>query len=227
MYYTCVWHLCVFSSAPSSVSSPPRLVASLSRAFYQKDAPHYLGSSLENVIHHLLELRLRKLLQALGHHRVLVVLELLDVRHVLVHDARDVRPHPRYAQPEHERELHDVPRPDGGHAVRLEPVVQRGSRAGRADADQQHVRASVSEGDLLLVLARGGDDHARAPRARRPRGPSREATRWTGERSRRGGRRGPNLTLSGRARHAVDGARARRGGRRARGGGEHGRTDGG
>eukprot|EP00982_Pelagococcus_subviridis_P001339 10794-Pelagococcus_subviridis.AAC.1 len=94
-----------------------------------------LGIELADLLHHLLQLRLRELLQTLRHHRVLVVLQLLHVRHVLVHDSPDVGPDPGHRQPADERELNDVPRPDRGHALRLEAVVEREPEGGDADAD--------------------------------------------------------------------------------------------
>ena len=115
----------------------------------------HLGVELGDVVHHLLELRLRELLEPLRHHRVLVVLELLHVRHVLVHDPEDVARHPRDREPAHERELDDVPGPDGAHAARLKAVVQRETGGGRADADQQDVLAGVPEGNLRGLGSRG------------------------------------------------------------------------
>ena len=71
------------------------------------------------------------------------------------------------SEPAHERELDDVPGPDGAHAARLKAVVQRETGGGRADADQQDVLAGVPEGNLRGLGSRGGRREARGSVAAR------------------------------------------------------------
>mmetsp|Transcript_6864 Transcript_6864/g.16826 ORF Transcript_6864/g.16826 Transcript_6864/m.16826 type:complete len:232 (-) Transcript_6864:22-717(-) len=108
----------------------------------------------------VVDFAVRHLLQTLGHHCLLVVLQLLRIRHVLRPNPKQVRGAPAHAQDEHEDHLDIVAGLDGVEPEKLlQPVVRKEPADKGHRADDDDVLPVVAEFDdvavcLLLVGAR-------------------------------------------------------------------------
>ena len=102
------------------------------------------------------------LLQSFFHHGLLVVLELLGVRHVFRSNTKEVSRAPADAQDEHEDDLHVVPGLNWVQTKKLlKPIVSQVATYERDSADEYDVLAVVSKlHDFILIVLGGAHDHS-------------------------------------------------------------------
>jgi hypothetical protein len=93
-------------------------------------------------------LGLGHLLQPLGHHGLLVLLQLLGVAHVLAGDPPQIRAHPPETQKAKDDQLHIVSRHALLDSQGLEAVVHAVAEGEDPGADEEDVLAGVAELDL-------------------------------------------------------------------------------